>query len=210
MKLHSIYLFRYHIVFYLGNVYNNMALSSTDGNAGDRSVLSLCMSCDITAVHSIERLPMKTALRRHPTENQSSLTPMHNICFLVFLIFIYYIYTHVGMCLLWHTCGGQRPTCGSWFFSFILSVPGTELRSSDSKCPYPMNHLSGPRPSVFQRTKSSLGEEKTKQNKPWLSSGSQLNFCLSRSNHHFLTVLSIKGPLNGTQVPGKSYHRNDA
>lgn len=132
MKLHSIYLFRY-IVFSLGNVYNIIALSSTDGKAGDRSMLSLCMSCDIRAVHSTERLPLKTALRRRPVENQGSLIPMHKLCFLVFLIFIYYIYTHVGMCLPWHTCGGQRPTCGSWFLCFTLLVPGTELRSSDSK-----------------------------------------------------------------------------
>lgn len=81
MKLHSIYLFRYHIVFYLGNVYNIMALSSNDGKAGAWSMLSLCVSCDLTAVHSIKRLPVKAALRGHSMENQGSLTPMHKLWF---------------------------------------------------------------------------------------------------------------------------------
>lgn len=62
MKWHSIYLFRDHIVFYPGDVYNIIALSSPDGKTGDRSMLSPCVSCDRTVIHSTERLPMKTAV----------------------------------------------------------------------------------------------------------------------------------------------------
>lgn len=95
MKLHSIYLFRYHIVFYLGNVYNNMALSSTDGNAGDRSVLSLCMSCDITAVHSIERLPMKTDGTETPSHGESRppYTNAQPLFFSISNIYLSHLYT---------------------------------------------------------------------------------------------------------------------
>lgn len=47
--------------------------------------------------------------------------------------------------VLWCMCG-QRTTCGSWFYSFTMYIPGTELRSSGfvASTFYPLSHLNDP------------------------------------------------------------------
>lgn len=106
-------------------------------------------------------------------------------------------------------CGHVLAMAYMWRSEANGSRDRTQVLRLDSKYPHPVNHLSGPQPFCPPQKRNPLYKRK-RQNNTWLSSGGHLNVCFSRSNHHFLTVLAIKGPLNGTQIPGQSYHRNDA
>ena len=51
-------------------------------------------------------------------------SPSHYFLF-DFLLYLF-IY-HKGTCASWHTCKGQRTTCGAQFSHATLLIPGTEL-----------------------------------------------------------------------------------
>lgn len=62
-------------------------------------------------------------------------------CFLTFSIFIYLC---VCICGYAGVCGSQGTTCGSWFSSPTVWVPGITLRSSGGKHLSPLSPLIGP------------------------------------------------------------------
>lgn len=146
MKLHSIYLFRYHIVFYLGNVYNNMALSSTDGSAGDRSVLSLCMSCDINAVHSIERCLWKGTETPSHGESRLPYTNAQPLFFSISNIYLLHLYTcgHVlAMAHMW------RSEANLWELVLFFYSVGSRDRTQVLRQQVPLPNEPSLRPQTF-------------------------------------------------------------
>lgn len=156
-----------------------------------------CRTCPMTQLkkHSIEKLPMKTAFKNHPSDQHCSLYIHPNSDFLSLIIFNVYL-----LCLYACECvramahvGGSEANLG--VFLSTLWVPGTELRSSDLAAGTltQRRHLSGLGPSVFQRTVLFATNKQTNKH-TWFHTSSHLSFPFSTSAFTFSQT-------NPSQVP---------
>lgn len=117
-----------------------------------------CHTCPMTQLkkHSIEKLPMKTAFKNHPSDQHRSLYIHPNsdlLSLIIFNVYLLCLYACERVHAMAHVVvGGSEANLG--VFLSTLWVPGTELRSSDlaAGTRTQRRHLSGLGPSVFQRT----------------------------------------------------------
>lgn len=129
-----------------------------------------CCTCPMTQLknHSIEKLPMKTALKNHPSDQHCSLY-IHPVLLSLIIFNVDLLCLHACDCVraMAHT-GVSEANLG--VFLSTLWVPGTELRSSDlaAGALTQWRHLSGLGPSVSRRTESSL-QQTNKQTNTWFT-----------------------------------------